>query len=215
MFTGIIKAIGEVVGNDTDAFVLDIACPLFETNRVQLGASVAINGVCLTVRHFYQSRPMVIGFDLGSETRKLSLLTRLFVGSAVNVEFGLAFGEALDGHMVQGHVDGIAQIADIAPVENGLLFKFTCATALMRLIVPKGSIAINGVSLTINEIGQDEFSVCLVPHTLDHTNFRTCFKGDLVHVETDIIGRYLYHFYQKETSINQGFKQDEQRANGI
>ncbi|HXW52825.1 MAG TPA: riboflavin synthase [Myxococcota bacterium] len=196
MFTGIIKGIGEVSSYDQTSFVLCITCSQF-ANLKTLGASVAINGVCLTVSHLDKKRPTTLGFDLGRETREVSLLKDLGPGALVNVELALAMGDPLDGHLVQGHVEGVAEIVWVEASENGKTMRFKCMPSLMAMIVPKGSIALDGVSLTVNQVVGDWFSVFLVPQTVRGTNFKTRSTGDLVHVETDIIGRYLHHFYRR------------------
>ncbi len=196
MFTGIIKGIGEVESYDKNSFVLRIACPQFK-NCKTLGASIAIDGVCLTASYLDPVSTHIIGFDLGTETRTRSLLPNLSHSSLVNVEFALAMGDPLDGHLVQGHVDGIAEIVAIKDVENGRMISLKCSPSLMPLIVPKGSIAVHGVSLTVNEVSEDSFTVCLVPHTVLNTSFKVFRAGDLVHLETDIIGRYLHNFYRR------------------
>lgn len=197
MFTGIIKGIGKVQTYDQDSLVLCIVCPLFKERRPSLGDSIAIDGVCLTVSYLSDAAPEVIGFDLGHETRELTLLARLKPETLVNVEFALAMGDPLDGHMVQGHVDGISELLAIVETKNGCTMRFRCKPSLLPLIVPKGSVAINGVSLTVNDVKDDWFSVCLIPHTVEHTSFKKSTIGDLMHVETDVIGRYLYHFHQR------------------
>lgn len=201
MFTGIIKTLGSVKGYDETSHVLSISCPLF-SKRPALGASIAIDGVCLTVKHFFEEDEETVGFDLGEETRAITLLAKKPHASVVNVEFALCVGDPLDGHMVQGHVDGTARIIEINAEENNLVMRFSVAESLSRLIVTKGSIAVNGVSLTVNEVSDEWFSVCLIPHTIQHTGFKNSSVGDLVHIETDIIGRYFQKFTERLRTAN-------------
>lgn len=195
MFTGIIQAVGEVKAYDASSFVLTISCPLFLEKKPPLGASIAIDGVCLTVSHLYEQKS-VLGFTLGQETRNISLLAKKIPNDLVNVEFALCVGQPLDGHMVQGHVDGIAEITKIETTQGSRTLSIRFPKALSPFIVTKGSIALNGVSLTVNDMAGDDFSIGLVPYTLEHTNFMGKELGDKLHIETDILGRYLY----KQTS---------------
>lgn len=190
MFTGIIKALGEVVSYDDASHVLRISCPQFAERKI-LGASIAIDGVCLTVSHVFNDDPTMIGFDLGQETRAITLLAKKQPKDLVNIEFALTVGDPLDGHLVQGHVDTTARVAALEPQTNGLLMRFFIDESLATLVVKKGSIAVNGVSLTVNDVGSNWFSVFLVPFTLEHTGFKRCAVGDEVHIETDILGRYV------------------------
>lgn len=193
MFSGIIKGVGEIASYDHEKFRLAVRCPLFNSG-IALGASIAVDGVCLTACDLDHTTPDVVAFDLGEETRKLTLLAKKTTHDLVNIEFSLRMGDSLDGHMVQGHVDGLAQV--LSKVEHGgnLIIRFSQPKDLAQFLVHKGSVAINGVSLTINDIDDDSFSVCLVPFTIDNTSFKNIAVGDLVHIETDVVGRYLYRF---------------------
>lgn len=199
MFTGIIKELGEVISYDAAAFRLRIRCPLFK--NIKLGASIAINGVCLTASSF-DAETFTVSFDIGQETREKSLITKFKEGRHVNVELALSLGDAIDGHLVQGHVDATSELIKIDTVDNGTVLRFRTQRDVLNLIVQKGSIAIDGVSLTVNETAKDWFSVCLVPYTILHTSFKDYREGDFVHLETDIVGRYLYHFYRREEPIH-------------
>jgi riboflavin synthase len=192
MFTGIIKSTGKVISYDEKTYVLRIACQTGD--EFFLGGSIAINGVCLTVTSLASG---TITFDLGPETRELTLLSMLKPGDLVNIEKALSLGDFLDGHLVLGHVDGLIQITSIKAITNGQDFRFVGDKKIGDFIVAKGSIAINGVSLTVNSIIGDEFSVCLVPYTIENTCFKNNRVGDRLHVEVDIIGRYLHHFYER------------------
>lgn len=192
MFTGIIKNLGKVVDYDQTTYRLSIACENLDECR--LGSSLAIDGVCLTLTSLSSG---IMTFDLGPETRELTLLSKLRPHDIVNIEKALSLGDSLDGHMVLGHVDGLAHISSIKTITNGWDINFLCDKKLSNFIVQKGSIAINGVSLTINEVSGQEFAVGLVPYTLEHTSFKNSQVHDAVHIEVDIIGRYLHHFYQR------------------
>lgn len=198
MFTGIVKGIAEVQSYHEDTFILTLSCPLFSQKKLAVGASVAIDGVCLTANHIDEKNPQLIGFDLGQETRRISLLTKKKATDLVNVEFALCAGDPLDGHLVQGHVDGIVELLSVDSANDGLIMECSMPAKLAPLLVTKGSIAINGVSLTINKIGPHSFFVCLIPHTLKNTTFKKSRPGDLMHIETDIIGRYLQNLFTSQ-----------------
>lgn len=193
MFSGIIKSIGQVRSYDEANHRLTICCPLF-TKRGEIGASIAIDGVCLTVCHRDAADNNAIGFDLGTETRAVTTLARKLPGDIVNIEFSLCLGDAMDGHMVQGHVDGLGTLVATMSVSANLILQFKTPRNLLPYMVKKGSIAVNGVSLTINNIDNDTFSVCLAPFTIENTSFKNLEIGASVHIETDIVGRYLYQF---------------------
>ncbi len=172
MFSGIVKGVGEVASYDSENFRLAIRCPLF-ADGVQAGASIAVDGVCLTACSIDAATPDLLGFDLGAETRKVTLLASKKPHDLVNIEFSLRMGDSLDGHMVQGHVDGIARVLKKSLVTTNMVLRFSLPTMLAPFLVQKGSIAVNGVSLTINEIDEHSFSVCLVPYTVAITNFKS------------------------------------------
>lgn len=195
MFSGIITAVGTVDSYDETSSILMVRCQLFADRPIRPGASLAIDGVCLTAAHFNEEA--CIGFDLGPETKNTCLLARKRQGDFVNIEYALKASDQLDGHIVQGHIDGIAEISSIETLEHGCRMRFSTPADLDALIVKKGSIAINGVSLTINETFDDDFSVCLVPYTLKATSFVHNRPGDRVHLETDIMGRYFRHFFER------------------
>jgi riboflavin synthase len=202
MFTGIIQALGQIESDSTKHSSIVVKSPLFSARRPALGASIAIDGVCLTVSQINNQDLWDVRFDLGSETKKLTLLDQKKPNSLVNIELGLKAGEPLDGHFVQGHIDGLAQIIGLKEHDGCLIIDFAFDDELCPLIVKKGSIAVNGVSLTVNSVENNIFSVCLIPHTLKSTCFSQNKVGDKVHIETDIIGRYLIktNFSHKENS---------------
>jgi riboflavin synthase len=187
VFAGIIKSIGKITSNESSR--LFIASDYFLENPIKKGASIAIDGVCLTACYFPDKK--TLGFDLGLETKKLTLLSQKEPGSFVNLEYSLCLGDPIDGHLVQGHVDAQAEILNIYNSQESKIFTLSLPSQIKTLITHKGSIAINGVSLTVNNIKEDSFSVCLVPFTMENTTFSHSQVGQLVHIETDIIGRYL------------------------
>lgn len=193
MFSGIIKQTGVVTSLDIESeqVVLGISSKIFyenEGDKVCVGDSVAVNGVCLTVTSIDEG---VAFFDLATETCRRTTLTSLSLGVKVNLERSLRFGERLDGHLVQGHVDAIGELIEKEEEENTVRFLFSLPEAGKEFIAPKGSISIDGVSLTVGEVSENAFGVYIIPYTLSETIFGDYKVGDKVNLETDCIARYL------------------------
>lgn len=196
MFTGLVEAVGTVaalvpVG---DGVRLEVAVPATlagTTDRpgCRLGDSVAIDGCCLTV--IADDGTDRWAFEAGAETLSKTTLGRRRPGDAVNLERALPADGRFGGHIVQGHVDGTATVAAIARHGNWIDLRFTLAAELAALLVPKGSVAVDGVSLTVVEAAADGFSVALIPHTLEATTLGRRAVGDRVNLETDILGKYV------------------------
>jgi riboflavin synthase len=155
----------------------------------ELGASVAINGTCLTV---VERTADGFAFDVGPETLERTALSRLAVGDHVNLERPLRLGATLGGHLVLGHVDGVALVTEVTRVESTARVRFSLpGTDLAPLLVPKGSVAVDGVSLTVAALDDTGFEVMLIPHTLEVTNLGRLERGQGVNIETDVIGKYV------------------------
>jgi riboflavin synthase len=189
MFTGIIEAIGtvrECSRPGGGARVHIGAGPLVEGLRV--GDSIAVDGACLTVAVLEGD-----GFtcDLSAETLNRTTLRMLRAGSRVNLERPLRLGDRLGGHLVTGHVDAVGQIAERAPHGDGEFTRIRFPQALGLLLVMKGSIAVDGISLTVAELSRDTFGVAVIPHTLHHTTLRSKRVGDLVNLEADLLGKHV------------------------
>lgn len=190
MFTGIIEGLGalaasEIRGGDVR---LTIQAGTLPFDHVQPGESIAVNGVCLTV----------IDFDAGSfqadasnETLALTTLGRLKPGAPVNLERAMRPTDRLGGHLVSGHVDGMGQVLDIREDARAQRWRFAAPSALLRYIAKKGSICVDGVSLTVNEVDAAGFEVALIPHTVSHTAFAQTRVGDAVNLEIDLVARYV------------------------
>ena len=163
---------------------------------LQLGESIAVNGVCLTVRHQTQQGFQV---DISEETLKRSTLGEIEVGSEVNLERPLTPGSRLGGHFVQGHVDGIGQLLSKETKDGFGLWAFSLPSDLRSYVVEKGSIAVNGVSLTVAKQTHTGFEVALIPHTLENTNFRTLSTGQNVNLEVDILAKYVESFLKNRS----------------
>ncbi len=193
MFTGIIKDVGTIVSVNRleDIEQIKVRTKL-ALNELPLGASIAIDGVCLTQTAVEsQSDGVVAQFDIGPETMKCTTLCQLDTGRRVHLEPALKYGDALDGHMVSGHVDTLGHVVERLEQDETLTLYFEVPEDYMRFIAIKGSIAINGTSLTINEVMGTRFQVTLIPHTLQETHFGTLQVGQAVNIEVDTIARYL------------------------
>lgn len=193
MFTGLVEGLGTVrsVTPSGPAVELAITPPAGAADRAVVGESIAINGCCLTV---VRSSADAWGFQAGSETLSRTNLGGLRPGDPVNIERSLRVGDRLGGHFVQGHIDGVGRVARIDRDGEWVCMHFSVDPALSRQMVVKGSVAVDGVSLTLATVGRESFSVALIPHTLDVTTLGVRRVGDMVNIETDIIGKYLEKF---------------------
>ncbi|MFI2371523.1 riboflavin synthase [Streptomyces sp. NPDC018833] len=189
MFTGIVEELGEVtaVENLGDASRFRLRGPVV-TEGAKHGDSIAVNGVCLTV---VETGDGEFTADVMAETLKRSSLGALTTGSRVNLERPMAVGGRLGGHIVQGHVDGTGTIIDRTPSENWEIVKVSLPAELTRYVVEKGSITVDGVSLTVVEAGRDHFTISLIPTTLALTTLGTKQSGDPVNLEVDVIAKYV------------------------
>jgi riboflavin synthase len=189
MFTGLIQAVGRLVdrtplGGDVRLRFTVGAMPF---DDVQLGESIACNGVCLTVVAFDTAH---FDADVSTETLALTTLGALPVGAAVNLERALRVGDRLGGHLVSGHVDGVGAVEAVHDDARGQRWRFRAPKALLRFIAQKGSIAVDGTSLTVNAVEGDRFSVMLIPHTLTVTTWGERRAGDRINLEVDTMARY-------------------------
>ena len=189
MFTGIVEELGEIVAIErgSESAVLSVRGAVV-TSDVTGGASIAVNGVCLTV---VEHGAQTFSVDVMAETLKRSSLGALRAGSKVNLERAMAASTRFGGHIVQGHVDGTAQILARLPGDNWEVVQFTLPPELSRFVVEKGSITVDGVSLTVSAITDDTFSVSLIPTTLDLTTLGHKAVGDPVNLEVDVIAKYV------------------------
>lgn len=189
MFTGIIEGTGKVKTMETSNAGARLEVEVhFNLDDLNVGDSIAINGVCLTVTsrlgHTFWA-------DLATETMRITNLGRLRPGSAVNVERPLRVGARVGGHFVQGHVDGIAKVLEIKDLSNTKEITFELPRTLSKYIVDKGSVTIDGVSLTVARSSADTFTVCVIPHTALQTTFNQLGVGSVVNLEVDILGKYV------------------------
>ena len=189
MFTGIVEELGEVVQVEPlhDAARLTVRGPVV-TSDAGHGDSIAVNGVCLTV---VDSHDGTFTADVMSETLKRSSLGVLATGSPVNLERAVRVSDRLGGHVVQGHVDGTGEIASVTPDEHWTVVRISLPDGLARYVVEKGSITVDGVSLTVSAVADDWFEVSLIPTTLGLTTLGTKGAGDVVNLEVDVMAKYV------------------------
>ena len=192
MFTGIIEGIGKVEKisqNTKNRSAIQMTINLGKYGKgLKIGQSVALNGVCLTATKLSKNSCI---FEMIEETTKKTDLGNLRVGGIVNIERSLKAGDRLEGHFVLGHVDGVAIIKKIQKKYKEVQVWFEVPKKLSKFVVKKGSIAVDGISLTVTDIKNSLASVSLIPHTIDVTNFHTKKVGDKVNIETDILGKYI------------------------
>jgi riboflavin synthase len=189
VFTGLIREVGRVAAVDggADGVRLTIDAPA-TARDAQLGDSIALSGVCLTVVERSGDR---LAFDAVPETLARSSLQTLEPGSRVNVEPALRAGEPLGGHYVQGHVDGVGEIRSVEPEGDGRRIWVDAPPELMRYVVEKGSVAVEGTSLTVADLDETGFAVALIPHTLEETTLGDLEPGDPVNLEADVLAKYV------------------------
>ena len=196
MFTGIITDIGTIAAAEERGDLRLTVATAYDTNGVAIGASVACSGVCLTV---VNKAAGSLSFDVSAETRRVTA-GPWAVGQRLNLERALKVGDELGGHIVTGHVDAVGQIASIEAEGDSKRFTFQMPASVAPYVAPKGSICLNGVSLTVNEVCDDDlghwFTVNIIPHTADWTTFGSAQAGDAVNIEIDVLARYLFRMNQ-------------------
>jgi riboflavin synthase len=205
MFTGLIEDVGRVyhwqMRKGAGALTLTTRLPLGE---MELGSSIAVNGTCLTMVDKAKDRFTV---DVSPETLERTSLKHLRRGRPVNLERPIRLSDRLGGHLVTGHVDGVGIAREIKKRGKFTFFSFQLSPALYPFLVPKGSVAVDGISLTVNQCEKQRFSVAIIPYTLRHTNLLGLRVGDKVNIETDIIGKYVQRLLEsgslsKDSSFN-------------
>lgn len=192
MFTGIITDIGKVRAVEQRGDTRFVVGSSYAAGDIDIGASIACSGVCLTVvDKGHDDDGDWFAVDASAETLSLTSLGAWAEGSRVNLERSLKVGDELGGHIVSGHVDGVALISALEPEGDSLRFKFEAPPELARFVATKGSVALDGVSLTVNEVEGARFGVNIIPHTQSVTTFGTAAVGDRVNFEVDILARYV------------------------
>ena len=194
MFTGIIETIGEITALTKDKENLHIKVKSTLAPELKIDQSVSHNGVCLTVVDVAHDSYLVTAIK---ETLDRSNLNNLVVGKSVNLERAMKLGDRLDGHLVQGHVDEKGICSAISEIDGSWVFTFQYNSDARNITVEKGSITVNGVSLTVVNSKTEEFSVAIIPYTYDHTNFKEIKIDDTVNLEFDVIGKYVKRLTEK------------------
>lgn len=197
MFTGIIEEVGRL--KSLDGGRIEISCTKILSD-MKIGDSIAVNGICLTVVDFGEN---FFAADVMPETfRKTSLADKNF-----NLERALKLGDRFGGHIVSGHIDGVGKILSIRPEGNALLIDVAAENFLLRQIAPKGSVALDGISLTVVNVGSENFSVSMIPHTRAVTNFKNKRVGSHVNIETDVLAKYVDRLlnFNASTTITKDF----------
>lgn len=207
MFTGIIAAVGKVIAikhNEKD-ITISVDANTLDLSDVKLGDSIANNGVCLTVTKLTKN-----GFDadLSNETLKRSGFSQIKTGFAVNLEKAMQMNDRFGGHIVSGHVDGVGEISSITPLGNAVEYWITAPNELAKYIAQKGSITVDGISLTTNEINGASFKLTIIPHTISETTMAHYVVGTKVNLEVDVIARYLERLMLGDKA-SESHKQDQ------
>jgi len=195
MFTGLIQKVGKLIGKKTrgDGMVFTIQHDAWDSPLIK-GESMAVQGVCLTVTAI---RTGEFSCDVLNETVEKTNFAEKVMGVPLNLERALRADERLGGHIVSGHVDGVGTVLAFDPKGADWILEISCDGPLLKGIVPKGSIAIDGISLTIVELRAKSFTVHLIPHTLANTSLRALKRGHSVNLETDVIGKYVQHYLER------------------
>lgn len=216
MFTGLIEAVGKLreMKRSAGGASLVIACPAW-VPPLTLGESVAVQGACLTVTAFDETAFVC---DVLDETLARTTLSSVGAGAALNLERALKLGDRLGGHMVTGHIDGTGEIAAIRSAGRDRVLSIRCDPVIAAGVVEKGSIAIDGISLTVSAVREDAFDVHIIPHTWDYTSLCECNQGGAVNLETDMLGKYVQRHLSAmrassrvdlSTLANAGFMSDD------
>ncbi len=216
MFTGLVEGVGRVVefkpvGPETRMMI----APPWDTAEVVMGESVSVNGACLTVTGI-DSRGFWV--QMSAETLARTTLGGLETGAMVNLERALRLGDRLGGHLVTGHVDCVGTVEQLAPVGPSRRMRISIPREHLKFLVPKGSVAVEGVSLTVNEVGEGWFEVNIIPHTLEATTLRLVKQGSYVNIETDLIGKYVARLvgaYKAEPEGGKGISEQQLRDLGF
>ncbi len=213
MFTGIIEEVGTVKAvqhSGSNSFIRIEAKKILED--IHLGDSIAVNGVCLTVTHFDST---TFQADVMNETLSRSSLGSLRNGSPVNLERAMAAGGRFGGHIVSGHIDGTGTVSDIRNDGIAVWYTISAKPEILRYIVEKGSIAIDGISLTVAKVTDNSFSVSIIPHTASVTILSTKKTGDIVNLENDIVGKYVEKLMKPADSPQSGLNMEMLAKNGF
>lgn len=199
MFTGIVEEVGRIKAIGSGVLQVSASRVLED---VQLGDSIAVNGICLTVTEFSGSS---FRADVMPETIRRTSLAELKIGSPVNLERALTLSSRLGGHIVSGHIDGVGRIVSLKDDKNAILMKVAADAGILHYIVEKGSVALDGISLTVAAVTDRDFTVSLIPHTRQVTNLGSKGEGSLINIENDVVGKYVEKLLQpRQDARNEG-----------
>jgi riboflavin synthase len=201
MFTGIIEEIGTIqqIRFSSASALLTVSCKKV-LEQTKIGDSIAVNGICLTV---VEASGTTFTADVMAETLNKTSLKQLSNGSIVNLERAMAANGRFGGHMVSGHIDGIGTILKIVENDIAVIYTISANHYILDGIVAKGSVALDGISLTVVDVTENDFTVSLIPHTRDVTNFKQKSNGDIINVETDVIGKYVKKYMEANRSVTE------------
>ncbi|MCD6273575.1 MAG: riboflavin synthase [Deltaproteobacteria bacterium] len=202
MFTGIIEALGKIKGIQKLGRSIRMSIDAgFSLDETKLGDSIAVSGVCLTA---VEINGRIFKIDMSPETYAVTNFSRAKVGDRVNLERALRLCDRLDGHLVSGHIDGTGRIISIKILDNAIIITIGATEALTRYMIKKGSVAVDGISLTINNCTKNSFEITIIPHTAKLTTIGFKKTGDIVNIETDMIGKYVERFMTKGSGAEKG-----------
>ena len=190
MFSGIVQGHATLSSKEEKDSIVEMKfkTKAFRPNDLDLGASIAINGVCLTATSLHEE---FFSVDVSTETLKCTNIGELEINDFVNIEQSLKIGDSIDGHFVFGHVDEVSEVQNIEELDETKILHFSLSDEAMKFVVKKGSITINGVSLTVNGVSNNGFEVMIIPHTLEKTTFSEFEKGTRANIEYDMLARYV------------------------
>ena len=191
MFSGIIINVGEVVAYNKSESVLSIKSSI---KKINLGDSISCSGVCLTIARIKNN---IIDFNISSETKNKTNLMYLNVGDLINLEKSLKVGDEINGHFVFGHVDGLSKILSIKHLEDSKVIEFIAEENIIKYLSPKCSVALDGISLTVNNVSEAKFNVSIIPYTWENTSLKKMKEGDFLNTEVDMLARYVFKALKK------------------
>ena len=191
MFSGIIMNVGEIVAYNKSESILSIKSSI---KKINLGDSISCSGVCLTIAKIKNN---IIDFNISSETKNKTNLMYLNVGDSINLEKSLKVGDEINGHFVFGHVDGLSKILSIKHLEDSKVLEFIADENIIKYLSPKCSVALDGISLTVNNVSEAKFNVSIIPYTWENTSLKKMKEGDFLNTEVDMLARYVFKALKK------------------
>lgn len=191
MFSGIIMNVGEIFAYNKSESILSIKSSI---KKINLGDSISCSGVCLTIARIKNN---IIDFNISSETKNKTNLMYLNVGDSINLEKSLKVGDEINGHFVFGHVDGLSKILSIKHLEDSKVIEFLAEENIIKYLSPKCSVALDGISLTVNNVSEAKFNVSIIPYTWENTSLKKMKEGDFLNTEVDMLARYVFKALKK------------------